>query len=335
MIFDLSLKNSKMNLMKAAIINQFGDPNVFEIKDIEKPIIKPDQVLIKVNTVSINPIDWKQRNGNHKYILGSPFPIILGYDVCGEVVETGNEISKFKKGDIVFGVLNNKYGGALAEFAVGNEECFSIKPKDLSSEEAAAVSMVSLTSLQAFRDIVNLQADQTVLINGASGGVGHIAIQIANLMGAKVIAVASTKSKDFVEQFKPDSFIDYSKTNILELDEKVDIFFDVVGNLTFPKTKHLLNPGGIYLNLNYINSITKMPINWLYQIFSKRKKAKTLLMKHSNSDLNIIAKWIDEGKLNICIDQTFALEQISNAHEYSQQGHNKGKNVIVISNSTN
>lgn len=320
--------------MKAAIINQFGKSDVFEIKDIEIPIIKPDQVLIKVKAVSLNPIDWKQRKGNHKYVLGSPFPIILGYDVSGEVVEVGKEIKSFKKGDLVFGVLDNKYGGALAEFAVGHEKCFSLKPKEISYEEAAAVPMVSLTALQAYRDIVNLKAGQTVLINGASGGVGHVAIQIAKMMGAKVIAVASSKSKEFIEQFKPDSFIDYTEMDVLKLDKKLDVFFDVVGNYTFPKTKHLLNSEGIYLNLNYLNSLTKLPVNKFHELFTK-KKAKSFLMKQNSSDLKIIANWISEGKLKINIDKTFKLEQISEAHEYSQKGHNKGKNIVVINNSGN
>jgi len=316
--------------MKAAIINQFGNPDVFEIKDIEKPVIKPDQVLIKVNAVSINPIDWKQRKGNHKFILGSPFPIILGYDVCGEVVEVGHEIDKLRIGDIIFGVLDNKYGGALAQFAVGHEKCFSIKPKDISNKEAAAFPMVALTALQALRDKANLKEGQTILVNGASGGVGHVAIQIARIMGAKVIAVASSNSKDFVEQFKPDLFIDYKESDVLKLDEKVDVFFDVFGNYTFPKAKHLLNPGGIYLNLNYLNSLTKMPINKFHQLFSKGKKAKTLLMKHNSSDLEMIATWIKEDKLKINVDKSFQLEQIAEAHEYAQKGHNKGKNVVVM-----
>ena len=316
--------------MKAAIINQFGNPDIFEIKDVEKPVIKPDQVLIKVNAVSINPIDWKQRKGNHKFILGSSFPIILGYDVCGEVVELGNKIDKLKIGDIVFGVLDNKYGGALAQFAVGHEKCFSIKPKNISNEEAAAFSMVSLTSLQALRDKVNLKAGQTVLINGASGGVGHVAIQIAKVLGAKVIAVASLKSKDFVERFSPDIFVAYNEQDVLNLDQKVDVFFDVVGNYSFPKTKHLLNPGGVYINTL---PRPKILVHKLYQLFSNGKKVKTLLMKHDNSDLDKIAQWITEGKLKISIDKTFQLEQITEAHEYAQKGHNKGKNIIVITNS--
>lgn len=318
--------------MKAAIINQFGNPDVFEIKEIEKPVLEKDQLLIKVKTVSINPIDWKQRKGNHKLILGSPFPIVLGYDICGEVVETGDEISKFKNGDIIFGVLDNKYGGALAEYAVGHENCFSIKPQNISHEEAAAFSMVSLTALQALRDKANLKEGQTIIINGASGGVGHIAIQIAKILGAKVIAVSSSHSKDFVEKFKPDVFIDYNTQDVSKLDMKVDVFFDVAANYTFPKTKHLLNPGGVYLNLEYINTVKKMPVNFIHQLFSKGKKAKSLLMKHDKSDLDMIAQWISEKRIKINIDRTYTLDQISLAHEYAQQGHNKGKNVVVISN---
>ncbi len=317
--------------MKAAIINRFGNTDVFEIGQIPKPIIRSDQVLIKVKTVGINPIDWKQRQGNHKLIMGSPFPIVLGYDVCGEVVELGSEITRFNIGDNVFGVLDNKYGGAMAEYAVGHENCFAVMPENISDIEAAAFPMVSMTALQAMRDIANIKQDQKVLINGASGGVGHISLQIAKLLGVQVIAVASSNSKEFVKQLNPDVFVDYKEKDILQIDEKVDVFFDVFGNYTFPKIKHLLNQGGIYLNLNYLHSITKMPVNLIHQLFSKGKKAKTMLMKHTESDLETISNWIIENKLHINIDRTFKLEEIKEAHDYAQQGHNKGKNVIVIS----
>lgn len=315
--------------MIAAIINQFGNPDVFEINEVKKPSLKDDQILIKVFANSINPIDWKQRKGNHKYILGSPFPIILGSDICGEVVEIGNKINNFCVGDKVFGVLDNKYGGALAEFAVGHEKCFAPKPLNISIEEAAAIPMVALTTLQAFRDKAKLKEGQTILINGASGGVGHIAVQMAKIMGAKVIAVSSTKSEEFLKTFEPDLFIDYTKQNILEIDEKVDVFFDVAGNYTFPKCKKILNPGGIYINTL---PRPKILIHKILQLFSKGKKVKTLLMKHNSDDLKIISKWMDEGLLKVSIDEVFNLKNIVAAHDYAQQGHNKGKNVVVISN---
>jgi len=324
-------KKFKIYHMKAAVINQFGGPDIFEVKDIKKPMIKPDQLLIKVKASSINPIDWKQRNGNHKLVFGSPFPIVLGYDISGEVSETGSEITKFKKGDQVYGVLDNKYGGALAEYAVGHEKCFSLKPKEIAHEEAAALPMVGLTALQALRDHAAVREGQTILLNGASGGVGHIAIQIAKLMNTKVIAVASEKSKPFVLQYHPDEFIDYTERDIKTLNQKVDVFFDVIGNLSFPKTKQLLKPGGIYLNLNFLHSLTKLPINKFHELFSNGKRAKSFLMKHQSSDLEIISEWLIQQKIQVHQDKTFSLDQIQQAHEYAQKGHNKGKNVIVIS----
>jgi len=314
--------------MKAAVVNQFGSPEVLEIKDIKKPDCEKDQLLLKVYAVSINPIDWKQRKGNHKLFLGSPFPIVLGYDVCGIVEEIGAEIKGFKKGDLAFGVLDNKYGGALAEYAVGHEKCFAHKPEKITNEEAAAFPMVALTALQALRDKANLKAGQTVLINGASGGVGHVAVQVAKIIGAKVIAVASTQSKEFVSQFKPDEYIDYKKQDILKINQNVDVFFDVVGNSSFPKTKHLLNPGGVYVNTL---PRPKIIIHKLLQPFTQGKKVKTLLMKHKSEDIKLIAQWINEEKLRVEIDKKFTLQQISEAHKYAQQGHNKGKNIVVIS----
>ena len=318
--------------MKAAVINQFGSPEVFEINDVEKPSIESNQMLIKVSASSINPIDWKQRKGNHKFILGSPFPITLGYDVSGEVIEIGSEVNNFKPGDKVFGVLDNKYGGALAEYAKGSETCFAKIPEELDLKEAAAYPMVCTTALQALRDKANLKPGHKILINGASGGVGHVAIQTAKIMQTEVIAVASSKSESFVKSLNPDKFIDYTKQDLYKINDKVDVILDVIGNLAFPKVKHLLNRGGVYLNLNYIDSMKKMPIYKIHQIFSKGKRAKTILMKSNRKDLELVAKWVSKGILKVYIDEEFNLKNISAEHDYAQQGHNKGKNIVVISN---
>jgi NADPH:quinone reductase-like Zn-dependent oxidoreductase len=315
---------------KFAVINKFGGPDVFEVQDQKIPEIKPNQILIKVYAASINPIDWKQRNGNHKLLLGSPFPITLGYDVSGIVVKTGENIYKFKTGDEVFGVLDNKYGGAYGQFAAGTENCFSHIPKGLDKYSAAAYPMVALTAIQALRDKAKIQEGQTILINGASGGVGHIAVQIAKLMKAKTIAIASKRSESFLQQFEPDIFLDYTSNNILELDKKVDVFFDVIGNYSFPKTKHLLNKKGVYINLNFIDSIKKAPLNRLHELFSGQKRSKSILMKHNPSDLNIVKEWIESGKIKVHIDKEFALEEIATAHKYAQEGHSKGKNIVKL-----
>lgn len=313
--------------MKAAIIKKWGSPNVFEISDIPKPEIAPNQVLIKVYASSVNPADCKHRIGNHRYILGSPFPIVLGYDVCGEVVEIGADVQEFNKGDQVYGDLDNKYGGALAEYALGHEKCFAIKPEKASNQEAAAIPLVGLTALQALRDKCNLQKGDTVLINGAAGGVGHIAVQIAKIYGAKVIAVASKEKRDFVESLNVDEFVDYTTQDLLQIDKKIDVFFDVTGNYSFLKTKHLLNPGG-----TYITTLPRLKVllHKLVQPFSNKKKAKTLLRNHSSTDLKQLAIWVNENKLKVTIDKSYTLEQIAEAHTYSESGRTKGKNIIVI-----
>ncbi|OFX84840.1 MAG: hypothetical protein A2W99_06480 [Bacteroidetes bacterium GWF2_33_16] len=313
--------------MKAAVIKKFGLPSVFEITDLFIPKPKANQLLVRVYATSINPIDWKQRKGNHRFILGAPFPITLGYDVCAEVVEVGSQIKMFKPGDVVFGVLDNKYGGALAEYALGTESCFALAPRNIRFEHAAAFPMVSLTALQALRDKAKLKHGMRVLINGASGGVGHIAVQMARLMNAKVIAVSSSRNQTFVESLQPDQFIDYNKQDILKTTDKIDVFFDVSGIYSFVKCKHMLNPGGIYINTL---PRPKILFHKILQLFTKGKKVKTLLMKHSSDDLRIIGQWITEGKLKVELDEIFNLNNISAAHHYAEGGHSKGKNVVII-----
>jgi len=313
--------------MKAAIIKKFGSPDVFEIAEIPIPKPKKNQMLIRVFATSINPIDWKQRKGNHRFILGSPFPIVLGYDVCAEVVEVGSDIKKFKPRDIIFGVLNNKYGGALAEYALGTENCFAIAPRNIRFENAAAFPMVAMTALQALRDKAKIKPGMVILINGASGGVGHITLQMAKMMGAKVIAVASSRNQLFVESLQPDQFIDYTQQDILKIKEKVDVFFDISGIYSFRKCKHLLNSGGVYINTL---PRPKILFHKILQIFTRGKKVKTLLMKHNGDDIHQIGQWISENKLRIELDEIFNLNNISAAHQYAETGHNKGKNVVII-----
>ncbi len=313
--------------MKTAIINSWGTPDVFEIKETKRPEPNDDQVLIKVFASSINPVDWKHRLGNHKYMLGAPFPITLGYDVAGEVAAVGNNITRFKIGDKVFGDLDKKYGGGLAEFAVGNEHCFALVPANNSMEVMAAYPLVTLTALQALRDKALVSAGKTVLINGASGGVGHIAVQIATILGASTIAVASTRAQKMVESLNCTSFIDYKKNDVLSINEKLDVFFDVIGNYSFLQTKHLLKPGGIYISTL---PRPKIVVHKLLQPFSNGKKVKAILRKHSAADMDQIAQWVEEGKLQVVIDKQFDLDHIAEAHSYSESGKTLGKSVVLI-----
>jgi NADPH:quinone reductase-like Zn-dependent oxidoreductase len=313
--------------MKAAVINQWGPPGIIELAEMNMPEPGPGQLLVRVYASGINPVDWKHRYGNHRLILGAHFPIVLGYDVCGEVVATGKLVYRFKTGDIVFGDLDNKYGGGLAEYCCGSESCFAVKPDTVVIEEAAAASLVSLTALQALRDKAHLKSGQSLIINGASGGVGHVAIQIARIMGARTIAISSGKSRSFVMDLKPDLFLDYTQEDVLKFNEKVDVFFDVKGNHSLPKCRHLLKPGGIY--------ITTLPrpkvfFHQLLRPFLNGKSSRTLLRKHNAEDMQCIAGWMQEGRLKISIDKVFDIQDISKAYGYAEQGHSRGKNVVRI-----
>lgn len=313
--------------MKAATINKWGSEDVFEFTNIPEPVPEDDQILIKVFASSVNPVDYKQRKGNHRFILGAPFPIILGYDVSGEVIKTGKNITQFKPGDMVFGDLDNKYGGALAEYAVAREHCFALKPENVSFEEAAALSLAGLTALQAVCSRGGLKPGQTIIINGATGGVGHLALQIAKICGARTIAVASSNNLSLIQKLKPDRFVDYTVENILKLDEKADIFFDVTGNLSFIKCLGILNKNG-----KYISTLPrpKLFIHKMIQPFTKGKKAITLLRNHNADDMDKLAGWLRMGELKPEIDSIFDFEQIKKAHNHAENDKLKGKVVISI-----
>jgi len=315
----------KINRMKAIIINKFGNTDVFEISDISEPKIDSGDVLIKVIAGSVNPIDWKQRKGNHRFILGAPFPIVLGYDVAGIVVKTGADVKKFAVGDKVCGVLNNKYGGGLGEFAKGAEKCFAKVPDNINLSKSAAVPLAGLTALQALRDLVRTRRGNKILIIGAASGVGHFAVQIAAIYGAEIFVVSSNRHKDFLKSLADVNFIDYRARDILNLNLHFNIIFDVVGKYSYPKCKHLLYTCGTYITtLPRPKILVHKVISW----FARGKKVKTLLMKHNSADLQQILEWIDAGKIKIGIDKEFFINDIGKAHEYSEAGHTEGKILI-------
>lgn len=317
--------------MKAVIINKFGNPDVFEISDIPEPRINSNEILIEVIAGSVNPIDWKQRKGNHRFILGAPFPIVLGYDVAGIVVKIGADIEKFAIGDKVCGVLNNKYGGGLGKFARGAEKCFAKVPGNIKLSESAAVPLAGLTALQALRDLAKIRKGSKILIIGAAGGVGHFAVQIAAIMGAEIFVVSSNRHKDFLKGLANVSFIDYRAKDILKLNLHFNIIFDVAGKYSYPKCKHMLYNCGTYITtLPRPKILIHKVISW----FERGKKVKTLLMKHSSSDLQRILEWIDAGKIKIKIDKEFFIDDIAKAHEYSEAGHTEGKILIQYEDSS-
>lgn len=313
--------------MKAAIINQYGTAEVLQFAEVDKPKIKPNQMLVRVYASSINPIDWKIRKGMLKFLTGSQFPIILGFDVSGQVVEVGDRVTQFKPGDAVYTRLDQLAGGAYAEYAAVSAEVAALKPMNMSHEQAAAVPLAALTALQALRDQGKLEVGQRVLINGASGGVGTFAVQIAKALGAaEVVAVCSGKNSELVQRLGSDRVIDYTQQDFTEDQTRYDIVFDVVGNRSLSECKKVLQPNGVYITTQiYPSNYFLSFLSW----FTSGPKYKIILLKSNGSDLAYLKEQIESGKIQSVIDRTYPLSEIKAAHLHSEAGHATGKIVIT------
>lgn len=313
--------------MKAAIINRYGSSEVIELADVPQPAIKSDQLLVKVAASSINPIDWKIRKGMLKILTGSKFPKILGFDISGSVVEVGSSVTKFKVGDEVYARLDNITGGAYAEYAAVSETVTALKPKNMSHIEAAAVPLAAMTALQALRDLGNLKAGQKVLINGASGGVGTYAVQIAKILGAEVTGVCSAANADLVRGLGADRVIDYKQQDFTQDSVKYNIVFDAIGNSSLGKCQQVLTPQGIYITTQ------PFPIDYIKSFLTSLlpgQKYKVILLREKDSDLIYLKEQIELGKIRSVIDRTYPLSEVAAAHTYSETGRAVGKIAIAL-----
>lgn len=319
--------------MNVVLIRKFGPPDIMNIEEVEKPVISNDRVLIRVHYSSVNPVDWKIRNGSLKLLTGSRFPMMLGFDVAGEVIEAGSLVRRFKTGDRVFGMLNFKQRGAYAEYACAGEDSLAMIPENLDFREAATIPLAALTAYQALHYKGKIKSGESVLINGASGGVGSFAVQIARAAGAAVTAVCGTHNIELVGSLGADKIIDYRKQDFTELPDRYDIIFDAVGKLSFFSIrKNLTNSG------RYITTLPNKPADILsffvipfLSFFHYSKKSTFISVRPSGSDLDSLSLLIKEKKLFPLIDRTYTLEDIRDAHAYSESGHARGKIVIKIS----
>lgn len=312
--------------MKAVIINRYGSPEVLEYAEVEQPKIKPDQLLVKVRASSVNPIDWKIRKGMLRFMTGNKFPMILGFDVAGEVVEVGEQVTRFQPGDEIYGSLGFP-GGAYAEYAAVPEKLAVPKPINMSYEEAAAIPLAALTALQALRDQGNMQSGQSVLINGAAGGVGIFAVQIAKALDVEVTGVCSTKNLDFVKSLGADRVIDYTQQDFTKDKMQYDIVLDAVGKSSFWRCQNILKPNGIY--------ITTLPspdsfVQGVWTAILPGKKAKFILESPNSQDLLYLKDIIEAGKIRSVIDCIYPLQELAAAHAYSESERAVGKLVIVV-----
>ncbi len=313
--------------MKAVFINQYGSTQVLQYGDIETPSINRDQLLVKVHASSVNPVDWKIRAGQLQFLTGYKFPMVLGFDVSGEVVAVGESVTRFQTGDKVYAYLDSLPGGAYAEYAAVSERVACFKPDNMSYEQAAAVPLAATTALQALRDLGQILPGHKVLINGASGGVGSFAVQIAKALKAEVTAVCSTQNVELVQSLGGDRVIDYTVQDFTKDTSFYDIIFDAVGKESFSGCQNILKPNGVYVTtLPDPDSVVQSVLTFLLP----GKKSKLIVAQSSGQDLAYLKELIEGGKIRSVIDRTYSLEELAVAHAESEQGHVVGKLVIAV-----
>ncbi len=316
--------------MKAVVIDGYGGPEKLELREVETPTPGGSQVLIRVRAASVNPVDWKIRNGLLRPVWPPKFPFILGADAAGVVEAVGPKATRWKAGDAVYCALPG--GGAYAEYVAVEESYCAQKPDRLSWEEAAAIPVAGLTALQALRDKAAVQPGQRVLVNGASGGVGTFAVQLAAAMRCYVTGVASGPNLELVRSLGAHDTIDYTREDFTRLDQRYDVVFDVVPNKSFPRCRRVLNRGGVYITT--LPGV--QPAAWglatrLGGLVGYGKRCHFLMMKPRGADLEILNQYIDAGQVRPVIDRVYPLHALSEAHRYSEAGHVRGKLVIQVS----
>jgi NADPH:quinone reductase-like Zn-dependent oxidoreductase len=315
--------------MKAMTRDVYGPPDVLEYRDIEKPGPKDNEILMKVHAASINRADSHGLRGTPfmaRIILGglrTPKTKILGYDFAGQVEEVGKDVSEFKLGDEVFGT--NKTAGGFAEYLCTTTDFMLIKPSNVSFEDAASVPGAGVTALHGLQKHGTLESGQNVLINGASGGVGTNAVQIAKSMGATVTGVCSTTNLDMVRSIGADEVVDYKQEDFTQREQKYDLVFDAVAKSSFSACKPILKPNGRYVTTAFSPGLV---------IGSKLgrgdKKMIPFVAGPARSDMVYLKDLLETERLKPVIDRRYSLEEVPDAIRYLEEGHVKGKLIITM-----
>jgi NADPH:quinone reductase-like Zn-dependent oxidoreductase len=316
-----SAADSESAKMRAIVIHAYGGPEVMKLEEVARPEPAENEVLIRVVAASINPVDVAIRKGYLAKLVGN-FPLILGMDAAGIVEKVGNKVTKCKVGDPVVAFLTLKGEGGYAEFVTAKEDELALKPSPVSFEQAAGVGAAGSTAWEALVDTANLRAGQTVLIHGGSGGVGHLAIQIAKAKGAKVFATASTTNQDFLRQMGADVAIDYTRTKFEDVAKDVDVVLDTVGRDTLERSYAVVKKGGI------IVSIVDEPSPAALEAHGIR--GVTLRCTPKAGVLEELSKLMEAKKLTPVISQTFPMTQVVQAQDQIATGHTRGKIVLNI-----
>ncbi len=327
------------NPMKAIVYCDYGLPNL-KLQEIEKPTPADDQLLVRVRAASVNPYDWHFVEGTPKIMrlmgvgLRKPKDTRLGVDFAGTVEAVGKNVTQFKPGDDVFGGR----GGAFAEYVCPRAyRAVAIKPANITFEQAASVNIAGITALQALRDKGNVQPWQKVLINGASGGVGTFAVQIAKSLGADVTGVCSTKNVDLVRSLGADHVIDYTKEDFAKGEQRYDVILDNVPNHSLSECRRILNPNGKYVMIGgggpndsrWIGPFGRVINTMILSPFVSQKMGM-MMADPSQKDLAVLADMMQSGKVKPVIDRTYKLSEVPEAIRYLEQGHARGKVVITV-----
>ena len=318
-----------MYFMKAIFRDNYGPPDVLRIEEITKPIPKDDEVLLKVHSASVNRADSHGLRGTPfiaRIILGGiikPKVKILGYDFSGQIEAVGRNVTKFQTGDEVFGT--NKVGGGFAEYLSVIDDLLLIKPSNVSFDEAASVPGAGVTALQCLQKYGEIQSGQKVLINGASGGVGTNAVQIAKALGATVTGVCSTSNLDMVRSIGADDVIDYTKEDFTRTEKKYDLIVDAVAKSTFSDCKPILKPNGRYVTTEFSPGLALKA-----KMVRGNKKMIPILASPEKNDLILLRDLLESGKLKPVIDRCYTLDQVPDAIRYLEEGHVKGKLIIKV-----
>lgn len=324
--------------MKAIVQDVYGGPEVLELRDIERPAVPDDDVLVRVRAGGVNPADWHIMRGS-PYIARLAFGLgkrkgeVLGLDFAGTVESVGRNVRQFQPGDEVFGSRS----GAFAEYvSVPEAGAVVHKPARLTFEEAAAVPIAAVTALQTLRDQGNVQPGQEVLINGASGGVGTFAVQIAKSFGARVTGVCSTRNVDMVRAVGADAVIDYTQEDFTRSERRYDLMLDIAGNRAWSECKRVLGPTATFVTVggpdinNWIGPLGKSVIVRFASMGGSRKVVTLFLAKANKEDLLVLQGLFEAGKVTPVIDRTYPLSETPQAIRYLEEGHARGKVVITV-----
>ncbi len=324
------------DLMKAIVYRCYGSPDVLKLENVEKPTAADDEVLVKVHAASVNPLDWHYMRGSPYFMrlatgLGAPSNTSMGVDFAGTVEAVGRNVKRFKPGDEVFGGAS----GAFAEYlTVREDRALVLKPANMTFEQSATVPVAAITALQALRDKGQIKPGHKVLINGASGGVGTFAVQIAKSFGAEVTGVCSTRNVDMVRSIGADHVFDYTQEDYTKSGQRYDLIIDNVGNHSLLANRRVLEPNGIFVIVGGPKG------NWLGPVMNPIKafmlspfvgqEFGMMLARLRKDDLAILGDLMQAGKVTPVIDRRYRLSEVPAAIRYSEEGHARGKIVIDL-----